>query len=378
MEVGVYGICNLFATPFSYNQGEYTFKERRWNHCMIARLNSQFLRKYVNVFSFSVLLALSVLFSLNLHLNTVKADSSFVHGSFTNDYGSRNYKLYIPSGYKGQSVPLVVMLHGCGQNPDDFAAGTKMNAIAERETFLAVYPEQSADANTNKCWNWFVPEHQEKGKGEPSIIAGITKEISSEYNVDKKHVNIAGMSAGGAMTVIVGAAYPDIYAAIGVGAGLEYKAAHDLISAVGAMETGGPDPDQQGGLAYLASNGVGRIVPTILFHGDTDLVVNVVNGHQTISQWAQTNDYADDGSNNDSIDDIADSVILGQVSDGYSYKRSIYHDARGNEIMEKWIVETMGHDWSGGSPDGSHTDPKGPDASEEMIRFFMEHPKNKS
>jgi poly(hydroxyalkanoate) depolymerase family esterase len=307
----------------------------------------------------------------------VNAEGTYLSGSFTNDAGSREYKLFVPSGYKGQHVPLVVMLHGCGQNPDDFAAGTKMNSIAERENFLVLYPAQSVEANTDKCWNWFEPAHQERGKGEPSLIAGMTQSIISKYKIDANKVYIAGMSAGGAMTTLVGASYPDIFAAIGVGAGLEYKAANDLLSAVAAMETGGPDPNQQGGLAYLNMGSAARVLPTILFHGDADLVVNVVNAHQTIAQWAQTSDYADDGLDNDSVSDLTASITQGKVEGGYEYDKYVYQNSKGKSIMEKWIVKTMGHKWSGGSTSGSHTDPKGPDASEEMIRFFFEHPLNK-
>jgi poly(hydroxyalkanoate) depolymerase family esterase len=345
---------------------------------MSGRFSTHMLRRTCLIKIMLSLLVVGLIVSPGQWNNKAEAGSQFVQDSFTNDYGTRDFKLYIPSGYKGQHVPLIVMLHGCTQNPDDFAAGTKMNAIAERETFLVVYPEQPSTANTSKCWNWFEPAHQERSKGEPSLIAGITQKVIANYRVDANQVHIAGMSAGGAMTVIMGATYPDVYAAIGISAGLEYQAANDLVSALAAQETGGPDPDRQGGLAFLSSGQASRIVPTIVFHGQNDLTVNVINGHQIISQWAQTNDYADDGTDNDSIVDKAGSIVQGQVTDGYAYTKSIYNSAKGTALMEKWIVETMTHKWSGGSMDGSYTDPKGPDASEEMIRFFKEHPKNKS
>lgn len=320
---------------------------------------------------------LSSFFLVPMSSESALAQGQWNSSTYTNDSGTRAYKWFIPSGYHGQRVPLVVMLHGCTQNADDFAAGTKMNTIAERETFIVLYPEQSSEANANSCWNWFEPAHQERGKGEPAIIAGITQKLMSQYNIDHNRVYVAGMSAGGAMTVIMGATYPDLYAGIGVSAGLEYKAAHDLLSAISAQELGGPDPNQQGGLAYLAAGSEARVVPTIVFHGQNDLTVQVVNGHQVLSQWAQTNDYADDGLNNDSITDQAAYVEQGQVPNGYTYTRSVYKDSKGEEMMEKWIVDTMTHRWSGGSTEGSYTDPKGPDASEEMYRFFMQNPKNK-
>ena len=303
------------------------------------------------------------------------AAGSFVSSSYTNAYGTRTYKLYIPSGYRNQRVPLVVMLHGCTQNADDFAAGTKMNAIAERETFLVVYPEQSPAANTSRCWNWFDPASQERDAGEPSIIAGITQGMIAQYRVNPDRVSVAGMSAGGAMAVIMGATYPDLYAAIGVSAGLEYKAAENAAAALIAQETGGPDPNEQGRLAYLAGGAAARVVPTIVFHGQLDPTVNVVNGHQVLSQWAQTNDLADDDRDNNSIDDQPEAIAPGQVPGGYAYTRYVYAGDGHTNLMEKWIVETMTHRWSGGSTAGSYTDPKGPDASEEMVRFFGQHPK---
>lgn len=306
------------------------------------------------------------------------AAGSFLDGSYTNAYGTRAYKLYVPAGYQGQAVPLYVMLHGCTQNPVDFAAGTQMNVFAEQHSFLALYPEQPASANSINCWDWFLPEHQARGAGEPSLLAGMTRQVMARYHIDANRVYVAGMSAGAAMSVILGATYPDLYAAIGEHSGLEYKAAHDLASALVAQEVGGPDPDQQGGLAYLAAGPAARVVPTIVFHGDLDLTVNVVNARQTLSQWAQTNDYADDRTDNNSIADRPAATVQGQVPGGYAYTRNLYVGPKGQPLMEQWIVHGMRHAWSGGSSAGSYTDAKGPSASAELIRFFAAHPKRKS
>jgi poly(hydroxyalkanoate) depolymerase family esterase len=303
------------------------------------------------------------------------SETSFIQRTFTNEHGTRDYRLYVPDDYEEERVPLIVMLHGCRQDAEDFAASTRMNAVAERERFLVLYPEQDAGANPLRCWNWFEPEHQERNTGEPSIIAGATEEVMAEHNVDPNRVYVAGISAGGSMTSILGATYPDLYAAIGVHSGLQYKAASSRRQALIVQQTGGPDPDRQGHLAYLSALQEARILPTIVFHGEEDRVVDAVNAHHTLSQWAQTNDYAHDGSDNDSITDEPADILRERAPEGYNYVRHVYENPEGEAIMEKWIVEELGHDWSGGDPEGSYADPEGPDASRELVRFFAEHRK---
>ena len=287
----------------------------------------------------------------------VHARGKFVDGSYTNRAGTRRYKLYVPSGFAGQAVPLVVMLHGCTQTPVDFAAGTHMNVLAEEKTFLVAYPEQVTSANHSGCWNWFQAADQGQGMGEPSLIAGITQQIMSAYHVDVNRVYIAGMSAGGAMAVIMAATYPHLYAAAGVHSGLAYGAAHDLPSAFAAMKQGAPQHTRR-----LAER-----IPLIVFHGDRDTTVAPINADRLIDQWLQA---TDDGS---SIQQDA-AVKRGQVAGGHAYSRFIYQNASGRTIVEKWIIHQAGHAWSGGSPSGSYTDVMGPDASAEMVRFFSEQP----
>lgn len=297
---------------------------------------------------------------------------SWVNGTVSTSAGSRNYKLWVPAGYTGSAaVPLVMMLHGCTQNPDDFAAGTGMNTVAESNTFLVVYPEQPSNADQSKCWKWFEPAHQARGSGEPAILAGIVNKIRSSYNVDAQRTYVAGLSAGGAMAAIMGATYPDLFAAIGVASGLEYRAAGSSIEAWTVMRQGGPDPNQQGYRAFQAMGSVERKVRAIVFHGTSDYTVYPVNGDQVLSQWAQTNDYVDDGSDNNSVDATADSTTTGTVTNGYNYTKYVYN-AGGAPLLEKWIVQGMGHAWSGGATAGSYTDPKGPSASREMWRFFAQ------
>ncbi|MCA1053030.1 PHB depolymerase family esterase [Priestia aryabhattai] len=316
-----------------------------------------------------------MMFMLFLSLGAV---SSSAAGSFTSKtYNGRTYKLYVPSSYQGgAALPLVVMLHGCTQDPDQFAAGTQMNALAETEKFFVLYPEQPSSANSNKCWNWFDTAHQSRGSGEPALIAGMVNQIKSSYSIDADQVFVGGLSAGAAMSVIMGATYPDIFAAISVGAGLEYKAATSVTGAYTAMSSGGPNPIQQGDLAYSAMGEHKRVVPVILFHGTADYTVAPINAHQILSQWAQTNDRASDGLDNNNIDDTADQTLPGTVSGGRSYTQYIYKDTAGKTVMEKYMIEGMGHAWSGGSTSGSYTDPKGPNATKLSWNFFKNHPKN--
>jgi len=284
----------------------------------------------------------------------------FVAKDYTNQAGSRAYKIYIPGGYRGQPLPLIVMLHGCTQSPDDFAAGTGMNVLAEARTCFVAYPAQAASANSSKCWNWFSPEDQQRDQGEPSLIAGITREVMRDYAVDPRRVYAAGLSAGAAAATILGATYPDLYAAIGVHSGLACGAASDLPSAFAAMRRGSAvPPDRSGGVS--ARVGSRRIIPTIVFHGDKDATVHPRNGDHVIAQARVTNT------------DLQASVERGQVPGGLAYSRTLHTDASGQPILEQWVIHGGGHAWSGGNPAGSYTDPRGPDAAREMLRFFLEH-----
>ncbi len=286
-----------------------------------------------------------------------------VVGSYANQYGTRDFKLYIPIGYTGQALPLFVMLHGCSQTPDDFAAGTRMNALAEARTFFAVYPAQPSSANGSQCWNWFRPQDQRRDAGEPSLLAGITRQVMAAYHVDPSRVYVAGMSAGAAMAVILGVTYPDLYAAVGAHSGLAYGAAHDLPSALAAMQRGGPAPAPPRVRARAGTGTPAAHVPLIVFHGDGDTTVNVANADRVIDRWLGAVGAASER---------RIGVSRGQVPGGYAYTRFVYHDAGGRAVAEKWIVHQQGHAWSGGHPSGSFTDPRGPDATAEMVRFFGE------
>ena len=289
----------------------------------------------------------------------VPAGGRFIEATYSNPAGTRKYKLYIPSHYQGQALPLIVLLHGCTQSPDDFAVGTRMNLIAEEQTCFVVYPAQPSDANAAKCWNWFRPTDQRRGQGEPSLIAGITRQVMREYLVDPQRVYIGGLSAGAAAVAIMGATYPDLYAAIGVHSGLACGAANDLPSAFVAMRQGDlADVLEAGHVSTVLGNG--QAVPTIVFHGDRDTTVHPRNGHHVIARSMQ-------------ITNSRKTVHRGRVPGGHAYTRTIHTDSSGRAVFEHWEVHGAAHAWSGGSPAGSFTDPRGPDATREMLRFFLEH-----
>jgi poly(hydroxyalkanoate) depolymerase family esterase len=272
-----------------------------------------------------------------------------IEGTFSNAAGSRTYKLFIPSRYQGQPLPLIVMLHGCTQWPDDFAAGTRMNFLAEEQNCFVVYPEQPSGANKAKCWNWHRTGDQQRGGGEPSLIAGITRQIMRDHMIDPKRVYVAGLSAGGAAAAIMAATYGDLYAAVGIHSGLACGAASDLPSAFMAMRQGSESK---------AVAKAGSLVPAIVFHGDRDTTVHPKNGDRILEQSAKAISPAT-------------KVLRGRVPNGHAYTRTIVTDASGRVIFEHWNVHGAGHAWSGGSPAGSYTDPRGPDATKEMLRFFL-------
>lgn len=286
-------------------------------------------------------------------------------------FGDRSYKLFVPKSLKpGQPAPLVVMLHGCTQDPDQFATGTRMNLLAEQEGFLVIYPDQPRTAHPFKCWSWFSPSHQARGKGEPAAIVGMVEQVAKKHAVDRGAVFAAGISAGGAMTAVLGAAYPDVFAAIGVASGLEYAAASSELEGRQAMSAGGPDPAVAGRRAFEAAAGNARRVPAIVFHGADDRIVAPVNADQAVGQWAQTNDLAADGQDDDDVDAVADGKEEGQAPNGKRYTRWFFKDHAGRVVLQKVVVSGMGHAWSGGDAAGSYTDPKGPDASAMTWEFF--------
>ncbi|GAA5237164.1 PHB depolymerase family esterase [Verticiella sediminum] len=273
----------------------------------------------------------------------------FIAGSFRNSAGQRSYKLYVPPNAGDRPLPLIVMLHGCTQDADDFAAGTAMNNAARAQGFYVLYPVQSRETNPQKCWNWFKHNHQQQGRGEPAILAGMTRSVIETHAIDTQRVYVAGLSAGGAMAAILANAYPGLYAAAGVHSGLAPGVASDLPSALSAMKgAGGRTPMQ-----------AGSGMPTIVFHGDRDAIVHPSNAHGVAAASAGSSAH------------VESRRVPGMNNKRHS-TRHMYRNPAGDIIAERWEVHGAGHAWAGGTESGSYTDRAGPDATAEMVRFFFE------
>ncbi len=305
----------------------------------------------------------------------------FISGRHSEPSGTREYKLFVPPGEPDAPRALVVMLHGCTQDPDDFAAGTAMNEEALAHGFLVLYPAQAQQANAQRCWNWFKHSHQQRGRGEPALLAGMTRAVMTEHGVDPDRVYVAGLSAGGAMAAILGETYPDLFAAVGVHSGLPPGAATDVGSAFAAMKGHAVELPMSQGFSGLPGLGGSRApratrrhtgpiqaAPTIVFHGDRDTTVHPANGEQVVAHClAPDTAHQAEGA----LPPVEQS--RGSSGPGHAHTRRVHRDVKGRVVAEHWVIHGAGHAWSGGRPQGSYTDARGPSATHEMLRFFRAH-----
>lgn len=300
---------------------------------------------------------------------------SFERYSYTNEFGTRTYKVYVPGGVHAKSaMPLIVELHGCGGTADEEARWSRFNEQAETRGFLVAYPEQSRDANGSGCWNWFLDEHQERGLGEASIIAGITEQVAQRWAVDRSRVYVGGISAGGAMANIMAVTYPDVYASAMVYAGCQYKGGASCLGAQGTLSD-----EQAGDVANAAMADRARIIPVIAIVGELDQEAPRANTEQVVQQHLANDDLVDDGVNNDSVATTPTDTQTGEVPGGHSYSIDQYRDAGDCLLVERWLINGMAHAWSNGGSNGSardqlFTDPAGPDVTTRIVDFFLSHP----
>lgn len=306
---------------------------------------------------------------------------SFERITFVHDGAQHHYLLYVPPGaVAGTPMPLVLMLHGCSQDPDDFAAATGMNQAATAANALVLYPAQARNANPSGCWNWFESSNQHRGQGELGLMVAMVCDVMERHPVDAQRVYAAGISAGGAMVALLGREYPDMFAAIGVHSGLQAGAADNMMAALSAMNNGaklGPSSPS----ARPAAHSSGAAHPAlIVFHGDADTTVSAKNGEQLV-------DAALQAALGDKRAAVQESQP-GQSDAGQRFTRHLYRavngadaDADGDHraadvLVEHWVLHNAGHAWSGGSAKVGQTDPRGVNATKEMLRFFLEHPRS--
>jgi poly(hydroxyalkanoate) depolymerase family esterase len=330
---------------------------------------------------FSVPGNLDLLASTETSLQSLGTESRYeglpgkwIHGSFMNFSGLRDYYFYMPANHAPGPIPLVVILHGCSQDAPGIAAGSGMNELAEADGFAVLYPNQSALANPYNCWNWYLPVNQMRDVGEPSIVVGMIGQISALIPLDQSRIFIGGISAGGAMTSNMIACYADLFTGGAIMSGLEFRAATSAPEAFQVAKTGPTQELQQSGIDAAACTGsAGHVQAILVIHGSSDTAVNPINSDRTWRQMTYMNDVLDDGSSNYSqtVDRIDSQP--GQVPGGYAYTMDSYGGAIGGvtkiHIMNV-TVDGMGHAWSGAKTTGTYLDPKGPDAGLMMWQFL--------
>lgn len=283
---------------------------------------------------------------------SIRTGVRFQEHQYAGPEGRMTYWLYLPADVRAD-MPVVVMLHGCTQTPQDFAKGTGMNALADEMGFIVAYPCQTQAANMQRCWNWFKPADQKRGSGEPALIAAVTRAVIDDHKADRTRVYVAGLSAGGAAAAIMGSAYPDIYAAIGVHSGLACGAADSMMSAFAAM---------RGGATNVRPGTTEPFVPVITFHGDSDTTVHAVNSAQIVAAAAERSSLG-----------LTTHTERGVSTGKREYSRTLSTGPDGRSMIEEWTIHGAGHAWAGGNTSGSYTDAAGPDASRAMMAFFSQH-----
>jgi poly(hydroxyalkanoate) depolymerase family esterase len=279
---------------------------------------------------------------------------------------ARGYQLYFPTGYRqDERLPLVVMLHGCKQDAESFAASTRFNGLADRDRYLVLYPEQPRRANPYRCWNWFDPSSH-KGNGEVAIIAGMVSKVAAEQNVDSSRVYLAGLSAGGALASALASCHAEMFAACAIHSGMMFQAASSPAAALPAMRDGSQrSPNQAGEDAYELSGSKVHSMPVLVIQGDADETVHPINAKQIVAQFLAMNKDALARNTPPRTTEKSD-------GSGYRYETRDY-GAEVSPVLRHITVKGMGHGWSGGNANYPYNDARGPNASEMILEFFALH-----
>ena len=304
---------------------------------------------------------------------TSLTDGQVVTGRFTGAAGSRPWRLFIPSTLN-QSTPrtMLVMLHGCTQNAEDFARGTRMDVIAEEQGFLVLYPEQAPEANPRGCWNWFSPEHQRRGAGEPDILSALIGDVGAQYRADPARVHVIGVSAGAAMAGLLAVAYPHQFASLSMASGMSWLAASDVPSALNVMRGGAGASVATAQQMITAMGTDARAIPTLVLHGDNDAVVNARNADESAAQWVAIHKELRRDTGRPTL--VTEVNAAARTEHEYHVQEQSWRDDRGLDVVTVVHIRELGHAWSGGSPSGTFTDEKGPDASRMIAAFCARHP----
>jgi poly(hydroxyalkanoate) depolymerase family esterase len=314
--------------------------------------------------------------------------------------GSLRYRLFVPHDVGSRPLPLVVALHGCTQTAADFAVGTRFDEVAGARGAIVLYPQQNKSANGQACWNWFLPEHQTRDRGEPAAILRLVDEISKRYPIDPNRRYVVGLSAGGGMAAILGEQAPDVFSGVGIMAGVALHSSHDVASAFAAMS--GKSAAQGTGIrglpvtAQLPGAAVGSLHPLVaeLTAGLRPVMAPLGGGASSapakavaerppsafartrVMIWTGTDDHTVSPQNATTLahqycELLGLDAAQGEPGPGRSDAEIVeWRDPGGRVRIERWTVNGMGHVWSGGDGRGSFTYPNGPDASAEMMRLF--------
>jgi poly(hydroxyalkanoate) depolymerase family esterase len=303
-----------------------------------------------------------------IDLDAVTGGGELIKRSYVGPEGTRDYLLYVPKGYDGTPRPLVLALHGCSQSASHFAYVTGYNQLADQEGVLVVWPEQTIVANSTLCWNWFLPGHQRRDVGEAAMLAAIVREVAGTHAVDPKRVHAVGISAGAAMSLVMAAVFPDVFASIGSVEGCPFQGTPCVGSAsmLPAATLAGYVEEAMGAYA--------RPVPLFAVQGTLDFNVPPANGDLLVKQWVLAADAVDDGLSNQSIPPSPDHTDSGVAANGHAFVKEVYLDADEEVFIEYFKVDGLGHAWPGGAQAIAYSDPQGPSATDESWRFFEAHP----